>query len=137
MASRAARVGDGSDRARRPRRRALQTSALPEAITLLREALTAWPDDDTLLRRLAIAHALELEYHEPLTVVEPYPERHPADHTALLLTLSTMFSGHVDGSAALDGEALERMRAYADAHRTAEGPHLGLVFDWVRFVSGQ
>ena len=132
MASRAARVGDGSDRARRPRRRALQTSALPEAITLLREALTAWPDDDTLLRRLAIAHALELEYHEPLTVVEPYPERHPADHTALLLTLSTMFSGHVDGSAALDGEALNG----CGRTQTRTGPRKGRTWGWSSTGSG-
>ena len=62
---------------------------------------------------------------------------HPSDHEALLRALVTMFSGHVDGSAPLDGDSLLRMRAYADAYGTAEGPHLGLVPDWVRFVSGQ
>ena len=103
----------------------------------MHEALTIWPEDDTLLRRLAIAHALELEYDETLAVVEPYVERYPTDHEVLLLALVTMFSGHVDGSAPLDGDSLVRMRAYADAYGTAEGPHLGLVSDWVRFVSGQ
>ena len=114
-----------------------RTGESREAIALLRDALSVWPEDDTLLKRLAIALALELEYGEALAVIEPYVERHPTDHEALLLALATMFSGHVGASAPLDGEALERMRAYADAYRTAEGPHLRLVFDWVRFVSGQ
>ena len=108
-----------------------------EAIALLRGALSVWPEDDTLLKRLAIALALELKYGDALAVIEPYVERHPTDHEVLLLALVTMFSGHVDGSAPLDGDSRVRMRAYADAYGTAEGPHLGLVSDWVRFVSGQ
>ena len=114
-----------------------RTSASGQAILLLREALTAWPKDDELLRRLAIAHALELEYDEALAIIEPYVERHPTDPEALLVALVAMFSGHADGSARLDDEAVERMRAYANAYGTAEGPHLGLALDWVRFVSGQ
>ncbi len=113
-----------------------RTNASAEAITLLREALTAWPDDDTLLKRWAIALALELKYGEALAAIGPYVEHHPTDDTALLLALTTMFSGHVDGSAPLDGDSLERMRAYGDAYGTADGPHLGLVLDWVRLVSG-
>ena len=112
-----------------------RTSTSREAVTLLQEALTIWPENDTILRRLAIAHALELEYDETLAVVEPYIERHPTDHAVLLLALATMFSGHVDDSAPLDGDSLERMRAYADAYGTADGPHVELVRDWVRIVS--
>ncbi len=112
-----------------------RTSTSREAVTLLQEALTVWPENDTLLRRLAIAHALELEYDETRAVVEPYIDRHSTDHTALLLALAALFSGHVDGSAPLDGDSLERMRAYADAYATADGPHVGLVRDWVRVVS--
>ena len=111
-----------------------RTGESREAIALLRGALSVWPEDDTLLKRLAIA--LALKYGEALAVIEPYVERHPTDHEVLLLALVTMFSGHVDGSAPLDGDSLVRMRAYADAYGTAEGPHVGLVFDWVRFVSG-
>ena len=114
----------------------LRTGESHEAITLLHEALTVWPEDDTLHKRLAIALTLELEYGEALTVIEPYVERHPTDHAALLLALVTMFSGHVDGRALLDGNSLERMQAYADAYGTSEGPHLGLVLDWLRFVRG-
>ena len=113
-----------------------RTGESREAIALLRGALSVWPEDDTLLKRLAIALALELKYGEALAVIEPYVERHPTDHEVLLLALVTMFSGHVDGSAPLDGDSLVRMRAYADAYGTAEGPHVGLVFDWVRFASG-
>ena len=114
-----------------------RTGESREAIALLRGALSVWPEDDTLLKRLAIALALELKYGEALAVIEPYVARHPTDHEGLLLALVTMSSGHVDGSAPLDGDSLVRMRAYADAYGTAEGPHLGLVSDWVRFVSGQ
>ena len=113
-----------------------RTGESREAIALLRGALSVWPEDDTLLKRLAIALAFELKYGEALAVIEPYVERHPTDHEVLLLALVTMFSGHVDGSAPLDGDSLVRMGAYADAYGTAEGPHVGLVFDWVRFVSG-
>ena len=113
-----------------------RTGESREAIALLRGALSVWPEDDTLRKRLAIALALELKYGEALAVIEPYVERHPTDHEVLLLALVTMFSGHVDGSAPLDGDSLVRMRAYADAYGTAEGPHVGLVFDWVRFASG-
>ena len=113
-----------------------RSSASREAVTLLQEALTVWPKEGTLLRRLAIGHALELEHDETLAVIEPYIEQHSTDDTALLLALSTMFRGHVDGSAPLAGDSLERMRTYADAYGTADGPHLGLVLDWVRFVSG-
>ena len=113
----------------------LRTGQSREAIVLLRDALSVWPGDDALLKRLAIALALALEYGEAFAVIEPYVERHPTDRAALLLALVTMFSGHVDGSAPLDGDSLERMRAYGDAYGTEEGPHLGLVLDWVRFVS--
>ena len=113
----------------------LRTGQSREAIVLLRDALSVWPGDDALLKRLAIALALALEYGEAFAVIEPYVERHPTDRAALLLALVAMFSGHVDGSAPLDGDSLERMRAYGDAYGTEEGPHLGLVLDWVRLVS--
>ena len=75
-----------------------RTGESREAIALLRGALSVWPEDDTLLKRLAIALAFELKYGEALAVIEPYVERHPTDHEVLLLALVTMFSGHVDGS---------------------------------------
>ena len=113
-----------------------RTGETREALAVLRDALAARPGDDRLVRRVAIGHALELEYAQALAIIEPYIERHPGDPAALLLALLSMFSGHVDGSAPVDAQALERMRGYADDYRTAQGPHLVLVLDWVRFVSG-
>ena len=112
-----------------------RTDASRAAIPLLSEALKTWPTDDTLRRRLAIAHALELDYDKALAVIEPYVERHPTDHSALLIALVAMFSGHVDGRTPLDSDARERMQTFANAYGVARGPHIALVLDWVKFVS--
>jgi tetratricopeptide (TPR) repeat protein len=108
-----------------------------QALVFLRKALTIWPKDDALIKKLAIAHALELNYDESLAIIEPYVERNPTDHVALLLALINMFSNHVSDNEPPNDQSLERMRAYAITYATTQGPHLELVRDWIQFVNGQ
>ena len=112
----------------------VRTGAFPEAQALLHEGLEAHPADDTLTLRLAIIHALQLEFADATDAIAPYLERHPDDDTALLLALVALFSGDVDGSAPLDDASLDRMRQYADTYVAARGAHASLVLDWVRYV---
>ena len=109
----------------------------PEALALLRDAVTTWPKADLLRRRLAIAHTLEGDPVSALTVIEPYVARHSADHEAVFVALHAIFATHLAGESSLSREeASDRMTEYAASYRSARGPHGAIVEDWVAFVTG-
>jgi tetratricopeptide (TPR) repeat protein len=105
------------------------------AIAPLRDAVSAWPSDDELRRRLAMAYALTLQYKEALTTVEPYIAGHPGDHEALLVAVHAIYSSRLAGQPLLGGDAdRERMAKYSRAYAAAKGPHQAMVTSWAAFV---
>jgi tetratricopeptide (TPR) repeat protein len=105
------------------------------AIAPLRDAVAAWPGDDELRRRLALAFALTLQHKDALATVEPYLARHPGDHEALLVAVHAIYAARLAGQPLLGGDQdLERMAAYSRAYAAAKGPHEALVRSWAAFV---
>jgi VWFA-related protein len=105
------------------------------AIAPLRDAVSAFPRDDELRRRLAMAYALTAQYNEALATVEPYLTRHPADHEALLVAVHAIYAARVAGQPLVGGDQdRARMATYARAYTAAKGPHEALVAAWAAFV---
>ena len=105
------------------------------AIAPLRDAVSAWPADDELRRRLALAYALTLQHKDALATVEPYIVNHPGDHEALLVAVHAIYTAHLAGQPLLGGDAdRERMAIYSRAYAAAKGPHAALVSSWAAFV---
>ena len=105
------------------------------AIAPLRDAVSAWPGDDELRRRLAMAYALTLQHKDALATVEPYIARHPGDHEALLVAVHAIYAARLAGQPLLGGDQdRERMATYSRAYAAAKGPHEALVSSWAAFV---
>ena len=105
------------------------------AIAPLRDAMSAWPGDDELRRRLAMAYALTAQYEDALATVEPYLTRHAGDHEALLVAAHSIYAARVAGQPLLGGdEDRARLTTYARAYAIAKGPHEALVTSWAAFV---
>lgn len=109
-----------------------------QAVVILREAMAAWPQDDTLRRRLSFAHAVQGQLQQALAQIEPYLERHRDDRDSLLLALHAIYTAHASGQVltTVDGDR-ERMTAYADAYARAGGPHAPAVGAWADAVLGR
>ena len=106
------------------------------ALDPLREALSRWPDDDGIRRRLAIAHAAIGQHDEALSTIEPYLPRHASDHEALLIAIQAIYEAHLAGHAVVSAEQdRERLRRYADAYAAANGPHQALVSSYLTRAS--
>ena len=106
------------------------------ALDPLREALSRWPDDDGIRRRLAIAHATIGQHDEALSTIEPYLPRHASDHEALLVAIQAIYEAHLAGHVVVSAEQdRERLRRYADAYAAANGPHQALVSSYLTRAS--
>ena len=106
------------------------------ALDPLREALSRWPDDDGIRRRLAIAHATVGQHDEALSTIEPYLPRHASDHEALLVAIQAIYEAHLAGHAVVGAEPdRERLRRYADAYAAANGPYQALVSSYLTRAS--
>ena len=104
-----------------------------EAVPLLAAGVAAWPRDDDLRRRLAIAYALSDQQRDALATIEPYLERHPDDAEALLVAMQVLHEAQVKSHPLLDpAQQRERMNRYAAAYVATKGPHVALVESWVR-----
>ena len=106
------------------------------ALDPLREALSRWPDDDGIRRRLAIAHATIGQHDEALSTIEPYLSRHASDHEALLVAIQAIYEARLAGHVVVSAEQdRERLRRYADAYAAANGPHQALVSSYLTRAS--
>jgi VWFA-related protein len=110
----------------------MRTGETEQAVVVLRQAAEAWPEDDGLRRRLALAYGAQSQYRQVLPQIEPYLARHGDDHQALLMALHALFSAHVEGQVLTtpDGDR-EKLRTYARAYASSPGPHSALVTAWL------
>jgi hypothetical protein len=106
-----------------------------KAIAPLQEALSKWPEDDQVRRRLGLAYAVTLQHQEALVTLEPYLLRHASDHEAILVALHAIYASAVQGKPLLEGaQSRDRITAYAEAYAAAKGPHAALVATWAEFL---
>ena len=106
-----------------------------EAVLVLNEGLASFPEDDGLVRRLGLAHALAGRSADALPLLTAWVERHPEDTTALFATLALLFEGLSREAAgpAPPGER-ERLVRYARAYVVARGPNREVVERWLKYL---
>ena len=116
----------------------LRLRDIDQALDVLTEARTLWPQDDGVAARLGTALALAKRSADALKVLQPYLDAHPADHDVLLVAMRALHEARASGRAV---ESLEADKArfikYADAYAAARGPHQPLVDQWRKFFEGQ
>ena len=109
----------------------LRTRDAGEAVGILDEGIAAFPEDQGLQRRLALAHAMAGHEELALTLLTAWVDAHPEDTPALFATLALLFDGFsreaAGGAKAEEQQRLRRYgKAYLDSQR-AEPPDRGAV----------
>jgi VWFA-related protein len=116
----------------------LRLRDMDQAIDVLTEARSLWPDDDQVTIRLGTALVMANKPVEALKLLEPYLAAHPADHERLFLALRALYearsTGRPIGTLETDRALFTR---YADAYAAAKGPQHALVGQWRRFIESQ
>jgi VWFA-related protein len=114
----------------------LRQSEGQQAVDILAEARSIWPDDDRFLRRLAVAHAISRQHTEAAGALDRYLERHPDDRDAWLLGAWLVYDARLSGRP-LGGpdEDLARLRQYRERYAALGGADVGLVDQWEAAVS--
>jgi VWFA-related protein len=106
-----------------------------QALDVLNEAASLWPDDDEVQVRIGSALALAGKRGEALLKFEPYLERNPQDHERHFAALRILYEAKVDGrpvrSTTEDRALFEK---WAAAYAAAQGPQQALVDQWQRVV---
>lgn len=107
-----------------------------QAVDILAEARSLWPDEDRFVRRLAVAHAIARQHPEAIAALDRYLERHPDDRDAWMLgawlVYDARLSGRPLGSADDD---LARLRRYRDRYAALGGSDVGLIEQWEAAVA--
>ena len=106
-----------------------------QAVDILSEARSIWPDDDGFARRLAVAYAVARRHAEAIGALEPHLAAHPGDAPGWMLSAWVVYdarlSGHPLGT--LD-EDLARMRRCREGYAAAGGADTGLIDQWMRAI---
>jgi VWFA-related protein len=106
-----------------------------QAIDVLHEARTLWPDNDDIQMRLASALVLGDKPAEALAILDPYLARHPDDPDRLFMALRCLYEARAAGHP-IDGDGGDRARfaRYAEAYVAAKGPQAPIVAEWRRYM---
>ncbi|MDO8834029.1 MAG: hypothetical protein Q7V01_00455, partial [Vicinamibacterales bacterium] len=106
-----------------------------ESLAVINEARERWPDDDTLLPRLAAARSLTGEAGPAIDTIESYLGRHPEDLDTIMLGVRILHDAHAAGRVvrgAIDDAALATH--LAQRYRAAGGQHADRLDRWVAFI---
>ena len=113
----------------------LRQRQIDQALDILNEARSIWPDSPDVQQRLGTALSMAGRSAEALQVLEPYLTAHPADHERQFLVLRTLYEAAAAGrpieSAANDLAKFER---YAAAYAAAGGPQQAIVDQWKKYM---
>jgi VWFA-related protein len=108
------------------------------ALEILREARQLWPDNDDIIAREGAALAMIGQGREAAAILDPYFERHPTDHERLFLILRLVYEMIAAGRP-IESAPADRARfaKYAGLYAAANGPQLGLVEEWKKFIDAR
>lgn len=113
----------------------LRVDEADQAVSILDEGLSSFPQDDGLRRRLGMAHAMAGHADEALTLLSAWVDAHPQDTRALFTTLALLFDGFSrEAAGGLGLEEQERLRRYAQAYLDGSGPNREVVERWLRYL---
>jgi tetratricopeptide (TPR) repeat protein len=113
----------------------LRTREAGEAAGILDEGLAAFPGDQGLQRRLALAHALAGHEQHALALLTAWVDAHPEDTPALYATLALLFDGFSrEAAGGAKAEELQRLRRYGKAYLDLNGPNRQIVERWLRYL---
>jgi tetratricopeptide (TPR) repeat protein len=109
-----------------------------QALSILSEGLTAFPDDAGLRRRLGIAYAMAGRGEEALPLLTAWVDAHPEDQGALFATLALLFEGFSRETAgAAPAEERRRLTRYAKAYVDGKGPNREVIERWLRYLESR
>ena len=107
-----------------------------QAIDLIDEAASAWPDDRQRLRREATALAMIGDFGEALPrLVELIGTRND-DQPLLFVAIQVMYKIHLE-QGGLDAENQALFGSFVERHQKLGGPDAALVETWRRYVLGR
>ncbi|HXT33619.1 MAG TPA: VWA domain-containing protein [Vicinamibacterales bacterium] len=113
----------------------LRLRDMDQAIDVLTEARTLWPNDDQVTLRLGTALVLANKPAEAMKVLDPYLTGHPADTDRLYLALRALYEARSSGRTLTSADADRALFGrYADAYAAAKGPQLALVEQWRKVI---
>ena len=107
-----------------------------QAVEILGEGLTAFPEDAGLRRRLALAHAAAGQRQEALPLLTAWVEQHPEDNEALMTTLAVLFDGFSrEAAGAVDTAERARLVRFARAYVEGSGPNREIIGRWLKYLT--
>jgi VWFA-related protein len=113
----------------------LRLRDMDQAIDVLTEARTLWPNDDQVTLRLGTALVMANKPAEAMKVLDPYLTAHPADTDRLYLALRALYEARSSGRTLTSADADRALFVrYADAYAAAKGPQLALVEQWRKVI---
>ena len=113
----------------------LRLRDMDQAIDVLTEARTLWPNDDQVTLRLGTALVMANKPAEAMKVLDPYLAAHPADTDRLYLALRALYEARSSGRTLTSADADRALFVrYAEAYAAAKGPQLALVEQWRKVI---
>jgi len=104
-----------------------------QALAILHEAASGWPDDEQVQVRLGAAYAMAGKRSDALQKLEPYLEKHPEDHERHFVALRTLYEARADGKPVRSmAEDRALFAKWASAYAKAKGPQQAVVDQWQR-----
>jgi len=104
-----------------------------EALQVLNEAATQWPDNDEVQVRLGAALAMSGQRAEALTKFEAFIDKHPEDHERLLAALRVLYEAKNQGKPIRStNEDRALFDKWASAYAAAKGPQQAVIDQWRR-----
>lgn len=106
-----------------------------QALDIMVEASSLWPDNEQVRMRLGTAQAAAGKLAEAVRTLDPYITAHPEDHERLLIALRAVYDTRSAGKTIGTAEE-DRLRfvRYAAAYAAAGGPQQALVEQWKKII---
>jgi len=104
-----------------------------QAIDLIEEAPSAWPDDNQRIRREATALAMLGDYAEALPKLVDLLDTRNEDQPLLFIAIQVLYKMHIE-KGGLDAASKARFGNYVERHQKLGGPDRAIVETWRRYV---
>jgi VWFA-related protein len=115
----------------------LRTGDGRQALDVLEEAPSAWPNDNERLKREAIALAMLGDFGSALPKLKDQLDNNKGDDQPLLfVAIQVLYRMHQQDKS-LSSDNLNRFRSYVERHQKLGGPDRAIVETWRRAVLGR
>ncbi len=114
----------------------LRLREIDQALEILNEAASEWPDNEEVQVRIGTAFAMAGKRADALLKLEPYLEKHPDDQERHFVALRTLYEARAAGKPVRStNEDRELFIRWAKAYADAKGPQQALVEQWRKTVA--